>query len=513
MKKKVLIGLTLSLVLVSVPSVFAGGRTDRGGSREGTAAGGTGERVEGGQLRLGSTTEPVTLDPLNPSNTADGRSILFNVFEGLVRPAPDGSFIAAVAEKYTIEQNGLVYAFTLRRGLKFHDGSEVTAEDVEFSLNTAIKGGFSGLDRIERVAIEPDGGIRITLKAPDIDYLPYLTVGIVPKNNTDRERNPIGTGPFSISSYTAQQSLVLVKNQHYWQPGLPHLDRVTIVFVADSDSLLLSLQGGNIDAASISGSLLQQLDTSRFDYVPNYSNAVQLLALNNAVKPLDDVRVRQALNYGVDTQQIIDAAFYGQGEPSGSPLIPGLSRYYETSLRNPYPVDTAKARSLLAAAGYEKGFSLEITVASPYVMHVDTAQVIVNQLAKIGVTATIKLVDWATWLQDVYLGRNYQATIISVDASQVSPNGFLSRYRSDSDVNFVNFKSPAFDKVYDAARTEADDSTRIRLFKEAQRIISEEAASVYIQDILGFHAFVKGYAGAISYPLYVFDLSTIYKTK
>jgi peptide/nickel transport system substrate-binding protein len=146
-------------------------------------------------------------------------------------------------------------------------------------------------------------------------------------------------------------------------------------------------------------------------------------------------------------------------------------------------------------------------------MHVDTAQVIVNQLAKIGVTATIKLVDWATWLQDVYLGRNYQATIISVDAAQVSPNGFLSRYRSDSDVNFINFKSPAFDKVYDTVQTESDDSTRIRLFKEAQRIISEEAASVYIQDILGFRVFVKGYAGAISYPLYVFDLSTLYRTK
>ncbi|MDR3146671.1 MAG: ABC transporter substrate-binding protein [Treponema sp.] len=517
MNKRALIGITLSLALVSVPGIFAGGGTDRGSSREGTAggtsAGGTGGRVEGGQLRLGSTTEPVTLDPLNPSNTADGRSILFNVFEGLVKPAPDGSFIPAVAEKYAIEQNGLVYAFTLRRGLRFHNGSPVTAEDVEFSLNTAIAGGFSGLDRIEKVAIEPGGGIRVTLKAPDIDYLPYLTVGIVPKSNADRERNPVGTGPFSISSYTAQQSLVLVKNRGYWQPELPHLDQVTVIFVADSDSLLLSLQGGNIDSASISGSLLQQLDTSRFDYVPSYSNAVQLLALNNAVKPLDDIRVRQALNYGVDAQQIIDAAFYGQGEPSGSPLIPGLSRYYEASLKNSYPLDTVRARSLLASAGYENGFSLEITVASPYVMHVDTAQVIVNQLAKIGVTATIKLVDWATWLQEVYFGRHYQATIISVDAPQVSPDGFLSRYRSDSEVNFINFKSPAFDKVYDAARTEADDSVRIRLFKEAQRIVSEEAASVYIQDILGFRAFVKGYAGAISYPLYVFDLSTIYKTK
>ncbi|MDR1949186.1 MAG: ABC transporter substrate-binding protein [Spirochaetaceae bacterium] len=514
MKKQTLINiaLILALTLASVPA-YAGGRPDRESARGGAASGGGGGRVEGGELRLGSTTEPVTLDPLNPANTADGRSILFNVFEGLVKPAPDGGFLPAIAEKYGLEQNGLVYAFTLRRGVKFHDGSVVTAEDVEFSLNTAIKAGFSGFDRIEKVAVTAEGGINITLKEPDIDFLPYLTVGVVPKNNGDRERKPIGTGPYAISSYTAQQSLVLVKNQDYWQPGLPHLDRITIIFVADSDSLLLALQGGNIDSASISGSLLQQLDPNRFDYVPGYSNAVQLLALNNAVKPLEDLRVRQALNYGVDTKEIIDAAFYGQGEPSGSPLIPGLSRYYETSLKDPYPADPAKARSLLAAAGYGNGFPLEITVAAPYVMHVDTAQVIVNQLAKIGVTASIKLVDWATWLEDVYFGRHYQATIISLDAPQVSPDSFLSRYRSDSESNFVNFKSPAFDRVYDAARTEVDETNRIRLFKEAQRLISEEAASVYIQDILGFRVFVKGYAGVVNYPLYVFDLSVIYKTK
>jgi peptide/nickel transport system substrate-binding protein len=510
MKNKVLTGAALGLVLAlaSGQSAFAGGKTDRG-----TPAGESGGRAEGGQMRLGSTTEPVTLDPLNPSNTADGRSILFNVFEGLVKPAPDGGFLPAVAEGYIIEGNGLIYAFTLRRGIKFHDGSGVTAEDVEFSLNTAIKSGFSDLDRIERVETSGEGGIRVILKEPDLDFLPYLTVGIVPKSNGDRERKPIGTGPFAISSYTAQQSMVLVKNQDYWQPDLPRLDRVTVIFVADSDSLLLSLLGGNIDSASISGSLFRQLDPARFDCVPAYSNSVQLLALNNGVKPLNDVRVRQALNYGVDPRGIIDAAFYGQGEPSGSPLIPGLSRYYETALKDPYPADAAKARDLLAAAGYEKGFSLEITVAAPYVMHVDTAQVIVNQLAKIGVNAAIKLVDWATWLQDVYFGRRYEATIISLDAPQVSPDSFLSRYRSDSDVNFINFRSPAFDRVYDAARAESDDMARIRLIKEAQRIVSEEAASVYIQDIMGFRAFVKGYAGAVNYPLYVFDLSTIYRTK
>jgi peptide/nickel transport system substrate-binding protein len=472
------------------------------------------EKAAGGELRYGFSTEPATLDPLSPANTADGRSILFNVFEGLVRPAPDGSLEPAVAEAYRVEEDGLVYVFTLRRGLKFHDGAAVSPEDVEFTLNEAVRAGFTGFTQVERVAITPAGEIRITLKAADPEFLPYLTIGVAPKNNADRERNPVGTGPFSIQSYDTQRSLTLVKNPDYWRPGTPSLDKVTIVFTADSNALLLALQGGTIDGATVTGALVQQLDPARFDIIPSPSNAVQLLALNNAVKPLDDLRVRQAINYGIDVPEIIETAFYGRGEPSGSPLIPGLSRYYEQSLADPYPADPARARRLLAEAGCGGGFSLEITVPSNYTMHVDTAQVVVNQLKQIGVNASIKLVDWATWLSDVYRSRQYQATIISLDANNTSPRSFLSRYYSTGGSNFLNFKSEAFDRVYDAAQIETGDARRLSLYKEAQRIISDNAAAVYIQDIWGFHAFPRGrFAGVVNYPLYAVDFSTMYRTE
>jgi peptide/nickel transport system substrate-binding protein len=471
-------------------------------------------KIAGGEIRYGFSTEPATLDPLSPANTADGRSILFNVFEGLVRPLPDGGLEPAVAEAYRIEEGGRVYGFTLRRGIKFHDGRAVQAEDVAFSLREAVRAGFSGFTQIEKVEVTPEPGVRITLKAPDPEFLPYLTIAVVPKDNPDREKNPIGTGPFSIQNYTVQRSLTLVKNPDYWRPGTPSLDRVTIVFVADSNALLLSLQGGSIDGATITGSLVQQLHQDRFDIVPSPSNAVQLLALNNAVKPLDELRVRQAINYAVDVSELIGTAFYGRGEPSGSPLIPGLARYYEPSLADPYPMDRARARQLLAEAGYGQGFSLEITVPSNYTMHVDTAQVVVNQLRDVGIAASIRLVDWATWLSEVYRGRQYQATIISLDSNNISPRGFLSRYRSNGGGNFINFKSPDFDRVYDAAQIEIDEAKRIALYREAQRIISENAASVYIQDIWGFQAFPRGrYGGVVNYPLYAVDFSTLYRTE
>jgi peptide/nickel transport system substrate-binding protein len=465
------------------------------------------------ELRFGLTTEPVTFDPLSAANTADGRSILFNVFEGLVKPDPSGSLVPAMAESYSIEENGLVYVFSLREGVRFHDGKPLTPSDAVFSLDAAAKAGFPGLNRIAKAEVSGPREIRITLREPDPEYLPFLTVGLAPESNPDREKNPVGTGPFIIEDYTPQQSLRLVKNPDYWQKGLPGLDRVTVVFVADINALLTGLRGGNIEGAmNITGSLLPQLDAAKFDLIPAYSNAVHLLALNNAQKPLDDVRVRKALNYAVDIPGIIETAFYGKGEPSGSPVIPGLKNAYEESLRDPYPRDIEKAKSLLAEAGYAGGFPLEITVASSYTMHVDTAEVIVNQLSAAGIGATIRLVDWATWLSEVYRGRRYQATIISLDANTVSPRSFLSRYLSGDGSNFINFKSPEFDRAYNAAQAELDENRRLALYRECQRIISKNAASVYIQDIMGFRAFTGGaFGGVVNYPLYVIDFASIYR--
>jgi peptide/nickel transport system substrate-binding protein len=471
----------------------------------------------GAELRYGFASEPATFDPLNPANTADGRSILFNVFEGLVKPGTDGQLLPCLAESWTIEQGGAAYNFQLREGVLFHDGSGLTAADVKFTLDTAAAAGFEGFTQVEKTEIPDSRTVRITLKYPDPEFLPYLTVGIVKDGSTGREKNAVGTGPYRIENYKAQQSLTLKKFEGYWQQGLPYFEKVTIVFFADSSALVLGLQGGSIDGATITSALAQQLNPQRFDLAPGFSASVQMLALNNAVKPLDDIHVRQAVNYSIDVQGIIDMAFFGRGEPSGSPLIPGLAAYYEKSLANAYPADTGTAQSLLAQAGYgegEKKLTLEITVPSNFTMHIDTAQVIVGQLAKAGISANIKLVDWATWLKDVYQNRDYQATIISLDAKTVSPRAFLSRYQSSADNNFINFNNSAFDRVYSAALAEVDEEKRIALYREAQQIISDNAASVYIQDIVGFKAFRGGaYGGALNYPLYVIDFASMYGTE
>jgi peptide/nickel transport system substrate-binding protein len=466
-------------------------------------------RPAGNELRYGFTTEPVTFDPLNLANTADGRSILFNVFEGLVRPDSQGNLVPAVAQSYSID--GLVYTFTLREGLRFHDGSYVQPEDVVFSLNVARNAGFVGLNRIADVQVYGEREVRVTLGEADPEFLPYLTIGIVPQANTDRENNPIGTGPFRIERYAPQQYLRLARNPYYRIPGVPALDYVTIVFVPGSDALVTGVLGGHLDGAGVTGAMVGQFNPNHFDIIPWFSSTVQLFVLNNARPPLDDVRVRLAINYAVDVQGIIDIAFHGHGQPSGSPIIPGMVRYFDETLRDPFPRDLSRAASLLAEAGFPAGFPLEITVPSNFTMHVATAQVLVNQLAEAGITATIRLVDWATWLAEVHRDRNYAASIISIDGSTVSPRSFLARYLTGAGGNFMNFSNSEFDAVFTAALVEPDEEQRIALYKEAQRIISQNAASVFIQDILGFRVFPAGrFGGVTNYPLHIMNFASMY---
>jgi len=468
-------------------------------------------------IRFGYNSEPATFDPLSPSNTADGRSLLFNVFEGLVRPDTDGNLRPCIAESVIMEESGRVYNFNIRKNVRFHDGLALTSVDVKYSLDTAKAAGFIGFDVIDKIETNGDYSVKVTLLRPDPEFLPYLTVGIVQAGSSDRDKNAIGTGPYFIESYAVQRELVLKKFADYWQENVPILEKIVIVFFADSDAIARGLHTGSIDGASLPGSHTQQINDEQFDIIPGYTAMVHLLALNNKASPLDDIRVRQAINYGIDIQGIIDTAFYGEGEPSGSPLIPGLKTYYEKSLANPYPVNLEKARSLLREAGYGEGgkkLSLEITVPSIYTMHVDTAQVIADQLAKLEIAVRIKLVEWPAWLSDVYFDRKYQATIISLDSPVVSPRSFLSRYRSDDSNNFINYSSANFDRVFDSILVETNEEKRVALYKEAQRIISADAASVYIQDILAFRVLRAGlYGGVLNYPLYVNDFAAMHPRK
>jgi peptide/nickel transport system substrate-binding protein len=241
-------------------------------------------------------------------------------------------------------------------------------------------------------------------------------------------------------------------------------------------------------------------------------NLVQALYLNNGVAPFDDVRVRQALCYAIDRQQILDLAFDGYGSPIGSSMYPAFGKYFDDSLTDYYTQDIEKAKELLAEAGYPDGFTMTITVPSNYQPHVDTAQVLVEQLKEIGVTAEIQPVEWASWLSDVYSGRQYQSTVVGVDASTMTARALLERFVSTAGNNFINYSSETYDELFQQVLATSDDELQTDLYKHMEAELTANAANVYIQDMADLVAVRKGLEGLTFYPIYVLDVSTLYYT-
>ena len=491
----------------SAASTESSEQTTENGSTETTAA-------EGGSFVFGLSTEVNNLDPFT-STTADAKSIYFNIYEGLVKVQSDGTYTGAVASDYEISDDAATYTFTLRDGVKFHNGETVTTDDVLYSLQLAIDSQINGFDNVESIEATDDKTIVVHLKQSDTDFLAMASQAIIPKdsdNNGEMATAPIGTGPYMLTEYAVQDHLTLTRFDDYW--GTPaHLDEVTVRFLSDSSQALIDFQSGAIDGFTGNASSMQQLDASTVNtYVAN-SNAVQALYLNNDAAPFDDVRVRQALCYAVDPQDIIDTVSYGYGTVVGTAMIPNLSTYYDDSLTETYAYDTEKAKELLAEAGYADGFTFTVTVPSVYQIHVDSAQVLVNQLAEVGITMNINQVDWATWLENTYTNRDYEATIVSVDGAIASPTAFLSRYCSDASNNFVNYSSEEFDARYAAAVAATDENTRKEEFKACEQTLAADAASVYIQDVASIMILNKSFDGFASYPLYAVDFSAIYQVQ
>lgn len=453
-------------------------------------------------------------DSLDPTKAvaAGTKEVYFNIFEGLLKPDENGNLNPAVASDYSVSDDGLTYTFTLREGVKFHDGSKVTAEDVVYSLNKCAEAEL--VSAFSNVAdIKGEGNqVVITLATPDPDFntaLASCNASIIPASNTDPDHNAIGTGPYKYVSRSPQENFVLESFDDYWGEKA-HIKHVTLAIVANTDTIVMNLNSGAIDMlARVTTAQASQLKDD-YEIYEGTMNLVQALYLNNDAEPFKDVRVRQALCYAVDRQGILDLVSDGHGTLIGSSMFPAFGKYYMDELNNVYPHDVEKAKELLKEAGYENSLSFTIKVPSNYTQHVDTAQVIADQLKQAGVNAEIQLIEWDSWLSDVYAGRDYEATVIGVDASTLCANALLSRFASDAGNNFVNFKSDAYDEAFKNANATTDDAERTKYYKECETILTNEAANVYIQDMPELVALNKKYAGYTFYPLYVQDFAKLY---
>ncbi|UYO99270.1 ABC transporter substrate-binding protein [Oceanotoga sp. DSM 15011] len=460
--------------------------------------------------------DPDFLDP-HKAAASGTYEMMFNVFEGLLKPSPDGKVIPAVAESYTVSDDGLEYTFKLRKNIKFHNGEIVTVEDVLYSLNrlkgndkdSALSSDFQKY--VESIDSPDSQTIKVRLNTRNSDFLVKFVAAIVPKKVNLLNDNPIGTGPYSFVEYVPGQKLVLKKFAYYWGEKA-HIDNVVFKIIPDEQTSLLSFLSGDIRMYPRINDIQAEMLKDRYNVIKGEQNMVQLMTMNNKVKPFDDKRVRQAINYAIDKDEIIQLVANGNGTKLGSNMSPIMKEYYEEGLEDYYKTDLNKAKQLLKDAGYSDGFTTTITVPSNYKFHVDTAQVIAEQLKKIGVNVEIKQVEWGVWLDEVYSKRNYDMTIIGL-TGKLSPYDILRRYLSDYPKNFYNYENLEYDEIINKAISETNEDIRAALYKQAQIILTEDAAAVYIMDPQLTVVTYKEIKGYTMYPLYVQDISKLYYEK
>ena len=465
---------------------------------------------------VGITQEPGIFDPHTVVAAGD-EEIIFNVYEGLYKYDSKGDLNPCLATDVAISDDASVYTFTIREGVKFHDGSDLDAADVVYSLKRAAglldtQDGTAlvqELDPIKDVKAVDGGKVEVTLESGNTELLSYFTTGIIPDGYDNCQAAPVGTGPFKFESYNPGQSVILVKNENYWQKGLPYLDKVTFKVCADMDAGLTELAAGSIDIFPyLTTDRANQLDKTKYNIQSNGSNMVQIFALNNSVEPLNNVKVRQAINYAVSRKDVISVTMDGAGVELTTAMSPAMGSYYDKSLDGTFNQDVEKAKALLAEAGYENGFNITCTVPSSYLIHVNTAVELASELKAVGINMEIKQVDWATWLDKVYTNRQYETTVIALTSSY-APYDVLDRYQSTSSGNFINYKNDKVDELMAKIPTIADVKEKTELYHQVLKLLTDDACSVYLQDPTTITAVSTRLEGYNVYPMYVQDMSQV----
>ena len=459
-----------------------GGAVDVDGAGDGDA--GQEGGAQGGTLVAAIGSEPDQLDP-QKTTAYPSFQVLENVFDTLVEPDENLEMQPALAESWETSEDGLTWTFALRDDVTWHNGREFVADDVVFSYKRIIDEELSNAYRfatVEDVTAPDERTVEITLTQPTPGLLASLgafkgTAIVAEENVADLAREPIGTGPFKFSEYAPGDSLEIVRNDDWWGGEVP-LDGVRFTFVPEPTVALTNVQGGeaqwtdNLPPQQVSS--LQESGELAVETVP--SNDYWYFAANQARPPFDDPKVRQALAYGIDREEITEAAKFGLATVNQT-AIPEDSEYFFDYA--PYERDVDKAKSLLQEAGVTGRLPMELIVTNEFPETVTSGQVMQDQLEEIGVDVAVRTLDFAAWL-DAQGKGDFDAFMLGW-LGNIDPDDFYyAQHHSTGTNNFQKYANPEVDRALDAARAETDEDARQELYDEAVKQIVDDASYVYL---------------------------------
>jgi len=438
----------------------------------------------GGDVVVAITADPPGWDPTVSTSQEIARVVYHNVFEGLVRFDRNGEIVPALAESWTLSEDALALTFQVRRGVRFHDGRRLTLSDIVAKFERALDpdsghtnaGYYETIDAV--VADDDAFTVTFALSRPTRSLLYDLARPdsiIYPAGTADSQRRqPVGTGPFRFAEYREGSEVRLERFEDYYLGGVPYLDAVRFRIIGDPNTRYAALRAGDVDLIGTSlppEQYLQARQDPSLVATEGTATTEITLALNHARAPFDDPRVRQAITHAIDKDAIVDGAMFGLGTVIGTHMSP--SEPYYLDLTGTYPYDPERARQLLAEAGYPDGFEVSFELPEPYALERRSGEVIAQQLADVGIEVELSVVEWGTWIQRIFLGADYDMTIIG----HSEPRD-IDIY-ADPDYYF-QYDNPAVAALVAEAESAPSRETEIAAYREIARIIADDAAAVWV---------------------------------
>ncbi|WP_312908382.1 ABC transporter substrate-binding protein [Natronosalvus caseinilyticus] len=436
--------------------------------------------VEGGELLWGGSVPVQSLDPHFESAAASAR-VLENITQGLVRVNWDYELEPLLAENWESSDDNLELTFDIRQGVQFHDGTELTANDVLASFtrieeNEGLAADYMAL--VDSMEAPDDHTFVMQLSEPFAPMLSrmatsHMHVLTAEQAEQDSISEPIGTGPFQFESMELDSEFVMTTFDDYWDDELPYLDRVTKSEISDDDNRLNTFEAGEVDFINdVPPRHAESLESdSSVDFISRFPKSLVYLGVNCTEEPFDSQDARLALEYAIDKNEVMEAALYGQGQVATSPAAPGSE--WEHPDLEPRPQDYELAQEHLDAAGYSDGFEATFQIPEQYNDQVTAAQVIESQAAEVGIDLNIQLITWSNWLSDVYTDRNFQATTSSYLALWFPDAGFHRPLHSEGAFFFTGWEDEEYDGLIDEARQLYEIEERAPLYHEAAEILQE----------------------------------------
>ncbi len=441
-------------------------------------------------LRLAMGQEAVSLDPIA---TSDNGSIWTQLllYDTLIRPDTSGTGLEpGLAESWKVSEDGLTLTFTLRDA-KFSDGSPVTPEDVVFSLKRAGSPD-SGWARFFNpiTGFEIDGDrIVMTLDkpfTPAFNNLALFAAAILPKALVEEQgdaffEKPVGTGPFVLKSWTRGSKIELARNPYYWQEGKPAVEEAELDVVAEGTARVLRLEAGEADI--IIDPPVNQIpeleNTAGITVGSTIPYRSDFVLLNTTREPFGNETVRQALNYAIDKEALVKGVLFGKGEVAATAMP--VMAYADESLE-PYPYDPAKAKAMLAEAGYPDGFSTTLLVNSGNAAHRNVAVALQAMLAQVGVKAEIQMIEggtmWATTKSGEYDMALSYATSDTIDPDQLI--GFLAVNPERANAYHTQWQNTDLNALYAEERSTVNGPERGAMFVEMVEMLKDGAPMIFL---------------------------------